>query len=156
MRIRLIAVGQRPPRWLDEGYREFAQRLPPECRLDLTEIPAAERGKNADIARAKRAEGERMLKALRPDDHVIALDEHGDQWSSTALARELQRWLQDGRDVCLLVGGPDGLDEACLARAQRRWSLSRLTLPHALVRLVVAEQIYRAWSITRGHPYHRA
>lgn len=156
MRIRLIAVGTRMPRWVNDGFDDYANRLPAECRLDLQEIPVAQRGKNPDIARLKRAEGERMVKAVGRGDRVIALDERGEAWSSEALARQLQNWLQDGRDVCLLVGGPDGLSPECLAVAERRWSLSALTLPHALVRVLAAEQLYRAWSLLGNHPYHRA
>lgn len=155
MRIHLIAVGQRQPAWVDEGYREFARRLPPECALTLVEIPAERRARNADIARLREREGERMLAALPRDGLVIALEVGGRSWSTEQLAVELERWRGAGRDVALLVGGADGLAPGCLARAEQSWSLSPLTLPHALVRVVIAEQIYRAWTILRGHPYHR-
>ncbi len=155
MRIHLIAVGQRQASWVDEGYREFARRLPPECALELVEIPAERRARNADIARLREREGERMLAALPRDARVIALEVGGRSWSTEQLAVELERWRGEGRDVALLVGGADGLAPDCLARADLSWSLSPLTLPHALVRVVVAEQVYRAWTIIRGHPYHR-
>lgn len=155
MRIHLLAVGERPDDWVEQGYREFARRLPPECALRLTEVPAGRRGKNADIARLVEREGERLLAAVPAGALAIALDVRGVSWSTAQLAGRLEQWLQDGRDVALLVGGPDGLAPACLERAELRWSLSPLTLPHALVRVIVAEQIYRAWSICRGHPYHR-
>lgn len=155
MRIHLIAVGTRMPRWVTEGYQEFAKRLPDECRLNLVEIDSGKRGKGADIQRAIRQEGENMLAAIPKDCQVIALDVGGKEWSTQQLCAELKSWLQSGRDVSLLVGGPDGLAESCLTRADRVWSLSQLTLPHAMVRIVLAEQLYRAWSMLHNHPYHR-
>ncbi|MEW6354645.1 MAG: 23S rRNA (pseudouridine(1915)-N(3))-methyltransferase RlmH [Pseudomonadota bacterium] len=155
MQIHLIAVGTRPPDWVNAGYHEFAKRLPPECRLNLVEITPGKRGKNADIARAVHDEGARMAAAIPKDALVIALDVRGAQWSTEQLAAHLNDWLHGGRDVALLIGGPDGLSEACLQRARIKWSLSKLTLPHALVRIVAAEQLYRAWSILHNHPYHR-
>lgn len=155
MRIHLLAVGERPDAWVEQGYREFARRLPPECALRLTEVPAGRRTKGADVARLVEREGERLLAAVPPGALVIALDVRGSSWSTEQLAERLGQWMQDGRDVALLVGGPDGLASACLARADLRWSLSPLTLPHALVRVIVAEQVYRAWTVCRGHPYHR-
>jgi 23S rRNA (pseudouridine1915-N3)-methyltransferase len=156
MKIHLIAVGTRMPAWVETGFADYAGRMPRECRLQLVEIPAAERGKNADIARAKQAEGEKILKAIPRDAQVIALDERGDALDSPDWAREMQAWLQSGRDTCLLVGGPDGHAPEVLQRADRRWSLSKLVLPHPLVRVLVAEQLYRAWSLLSNHPYHRA
>lgn len=156
MRIRLLAVGTRMPDWIVAGFAEYAGRMPHECRLELTEIPPAPRGKNTDIVRAKQLEGEKILKALPRDALVIALDEHGRELSSTDWARELGVWMQSGRDTCLLVGGADGHAPEVLARADARWSLSKLTLPHALVRVLVAEQLFRAWSLRVNHPYHRA
>lgn len=156
MKILLIAVGTRMPAWVETAFADYAGRMPRECRLQLVEIPAAERGKNADIARAKQAEGEKILKAIPRDSHVIALDERGDALGSPEWARDMQVWLQSGRDTCLLVGGPDGHAPEVLQRADRRWSLSKLVLPHPLVRVLVAEQLYRAWSLLSNHPYHRA
>lgn len=156
MKILLIAVGTRMPAWVETAFADYAGRMPRECRLQLVEIPAAERGKNADLARAKQAEGEKILKAIPRDSYVIALDERGDALGSTEWAREMQGWLQSGRDTCLLVGGPDGHAPEVLQRADRRWSLSKLVLPHPLVRVLVAEQLYRAWSLLSNHPYHRA
>ncbi len=143
------------PGWVKTGYHEYARRLPPECRLNLIEIAPGKRGKNADIERAVRDEGERMLATIPKDTHVVALDVRGTEWSTAQLSAQLQSWLQGGRDVALLIGGPEGLAEPCLARAAVKWSLSPLTLPHALVRVVAAEQLYRAWSILKHHPYHR-
>jgi 23S rRNA (pseudouridine1915-N3)-methyltransferase len=141
--------------WVKAGFTEYSSRLPRECSLQLVEIATAKRGKNGDPQRALHQEGERLLAAIPPGTRVIALEVGGLQWSTEELARQLSNWLKDGRDVALLVGGPDGLDEACRARAEAAWSLSLLTFPHGLVRIMVAEQIYRAWSILQRHPYHR-
>jgi 23S rRNA (pseudouridine1915-N3)-methyltransferase len=156
MRIHLLAVGRRMPVWVTSGYAEFAQRLPPECRLELKEIEPGVRGKGHDPARAMAEEGRRLLAALPKAARAIVLDERGQEWSSAQLAQHLQAWQQDGRDVALLVGGADGLAAEVQQRAESAWALSKLTLPHALVRVVVAEQLYRAWSILKNHPYHRA
>jgi 23S rRNA (pseudouridine1915-N3)-methyltransferase len=156
MQTHLIAIGTRMPRWVAEGYQEYAKRLPRECALRLVEVTAAPRGKHPDVARILRDECVRMLSTIPHGARVIALDVRGQGWSTEQLAVQLSGWLRDGRDVALLVGGPEGLAPECLARAERRWSLSPLTLPHPLVRVVVAEQLYRAWSLLAGHPYHRA
>jgi 23S rRNA (pseudouridine1915-N3)-methyltransferase len=155
MQIQLVSVGNRMPAWVCAGYEEYARRLPRECELKLREIAPGKRGKNADIARLIEEEGQRMLQAVPSDDHAVALDLSGKEWDTVQLSGVLARWLRDGRNVSLLVGGPDGLSRACLDRADERWCLSQLTLPHPLVRIVVAEQIYRAWSILQNHPYHR-
>lgn len=155
MRIHLLAVGTRMPAWVTEGYQEYAKRLPRECELVLKEIAPAKRGKNADAARFREEEGERLLAALPRDAQVVALDLSGKPWSTPALAQNLKGWLAGGRDVALLVGGPDGLAPACLARAHQAWCLSNLTFPHPVVRIIVAEQVYRAWSLLNNHPYHR-
>jgi len=156
MKIHLLAIGVRMPDWVKTAYAEYAVRLPRECMLNLLEIAAGQRGPHADVARIVRAEGERLLAAVPAGSRLIALDERGQQWSTAELAERLANWLREGRDLSLLVGGPDGLDAACRNRAERLWSLSRLTLPHPLVRVVVAEQLYRAWSLLHHHPYHRA
>lgn len=155
MNIHLICVGTKMPTWVTSGYQEYAKRLPVECTLKLVEIAAGHRSKRADVARALREEGQRMLKAVPRNCQLLALDVHGKPWSSEQLADRLGDWMADGRDLALLVGGPEGLDQACVERAQGRWSLSPLTLPHPLVRVLLAEQLYRAWSILRNHPYHR-
>ncbi len=155
MQIRLIAVGTRMPAWVQQGFEEYAKRLPRECGLQLVEIPLGKRGKNADVQRAIEEEGQRMLAALPRDCRVIALEVNGKDWSTEQLAGELESWLGAGQDVALLVGGPDGLAESCRQRAVQTWSLSSLTLPHPLVRVVLAEQLYRAWTLYKGHPYHR-
>jgi 23S rRNA (pseudouridine1915-N3)-methyltransferase len=155
MRIALIAVGTRMPDWVEQGYQEYARRLPADYALQLVEIAAGKRGKGADIARITQQEGEKMLAAIPKGARVIALDVQGRGWSTEQLAQAMDEWRHDGRDVALLVGGPEGLAPECLAQAEQRWSLSPLTLPHPLVRIVVAEQLYRAWSILHHHPYHR-
>jgi len=144
------------PEWVSQGYNEYARRMPPELSLDLVEIPLAHRGKNPDIPRLMQREGEAILSALGPRDRVIALEVGGRNWSTEKLAGQLENWQLDGRDVSFLVGGPDGLADVCRSRADQLWSLSALTLPHPLVRILLAEQLYRAWSVTRNHPYHRA
>lgn len=156
MEIQVVAVGTRMPGWVEEGYREYTRRMPRECSVALTEIPSGQRGKSRPVARAVSEEGKRMLAAIDDRQRVIALDVGGRSWSTEQLAGELRDWLQDGRDVSLLIGGPDGLAADCLARAAQRWSLSPLTLPHPLVRVVLAEQLYRAWTLLSGHPYHRS
>ncbi len=153
MHIYLLAVGARQPDWVNQGYLHFASRLGRDCPLKLIEVPLA-RGSKRSPGKANTDEGRRLLKHIPADAHVVALDVAGRSWSSEALAEELQRW-QLGPDCYLLVGGPDGLDAACLARADQVWSLSSLTLPHGLVRIVVAEALYRAVCIRRGHPYHK-
>lgn len=155
MQIHLVAVGNRMPGWVTEGYQEYAKRLPPECRLVLREITPGKRLKNAEITRIRAEEGERILAAIAPEDHVIALEVLGKAWSTETLAEQLGQWQRDGRRIALLVGGPDGLSSPCRDRADQQWSLSPLTLPHPIVRIVVAEQIYRAWSWLNRHPYHR-
>jgi 23S rRNA (pseudouridine1915-N3)-methyltransferase len=155
MRLHLIAVGKRPPAWVEQGYQEFAKRLPAQCSLGLIEIAPGRQAKGADRGRLLREEGERMLAAIPAGSRVIALEVRGDLWSTEELAERLRQWLSEGRDVALLIGGAEGLSSACRERADEQWSLSRLTLPHALARIVVAEQIYRAWSILQHHPYHR-
>jgi 23S rRNA (pseudouridine1915-N3)-methyltransferase len=156
MRIHLIAVGTRMPSWITSGYEEYAKRMPRECALQLVEIPPGKRQKSRTTAQAREEEGRQMMAAIPRDSQVIALDVTGKSWNTQELAGQLMGWLGSGRDVALLVGGPDGLSRACLERADRLWSLSGLTFPHALVRVMLAEQLYRAWTLNQGHPYHRS
>ena len=154
MRLRLVAVGTRMPGWVDDGYNDYAARMPRECRLELREVALGRRGRGGNPAAAVAAEGERLLAASENCTR-ICLDVRGAAVDTAGVARKLATWLQDGQDVALLVGGPDGLAGECLEAARWRWSLSPLTLPHALVRVLVAEQLYRAWPVLAGHPYHR-
>lgn len=144
------------PQWVQAGYEEYAKRLPKECQLILKEIEPAKRGKSASVSKLKADEKKRIVAAIPKNAFVVALDVKGKNISTESLAQKLTEWMQYGHDVVLLVGGPDGLDEECLALANWKWSLSALTLPHPIVRVVLAEQIYRAWSVTQNHPYHRA
>ncbi len=155
MRIKLIAVGSRMPRWVEEGWQEYAKRMPAELAVDLVEIPLNTRGKNADVARLIRQEGEAMLARVQPGERIVTLEVEGKPWSTGQLARELERWRLDSRTVNLMVGGPEGLAPEVCARSEQRWSLSPLTLPHPLVRILVGEQLYRAWTVISGHPYHK-
>jgi 23S rRNA (pseudouridine1915-N3)-methyltransferase len=155
MQIHIIAIGERMPAWVAEAYTEYARRLPHECRLGLREIAAGKRGKGADLARLAREEGERQLAAIPSGCRIIALDRTGRELDTVELASRIEQQMQDGRDLALLIGGPEGLAPGCLAAAHERWSLSRLTFAHPVVRVVVAEQLYRAWSIIRNLPYHR-
>lgn len=155
MRMLLLAVGARQPAWVYDGYNEYARRFPAHLNLKMQEISAARRGKSSIIDKIRQAEGERLRKAIPDGDHVIALDERGQSVTTRALSSKLSDWLQGGRNVTFMIGGADGLASECLDRADWCWSLSPLTLPHGLVRVMVAEQLYRAWSLLEGHPYHR-
>ena len=146
MKLHLVAVGTKMPDWVQTGFSEYLRRFPKDMPFELVEIPAGKRGKNADIKRILEKEGEMMLAAAGKN-RIVTLDIPGKPWDTPQLARELERWKQDGRDVSLLIGGK--------AAAEQSWSLSTLTLPHPLVRVLVAESLYRAWSITTNHPYHR-
>lgn len=156
MRARLIAVGERMPGWVAEGFAEYRKRLSHELPLELIELKPGIRGKGRDDARAMQDEGEAILAAIPRDCHVVALDGRGKHWSSEALATQLAQWRMAGRELAFVIGGPDGHAAEVLARADQSWSLGPLTLPHMLVRLVLAEQLYRATTIIAGHPYHRA
>lgn len=157
MRIQLIAPGTRMPAWLKTGFDEYAKRMPADCALQLQELALANRPKKYSAAAAERAkqdEGERILQKAGAAATLIALDERGKSWSSRQLAQQLQAWRLEG-DVAIVIGGPDGLSNEVKQQARSLWSLSPLTLPHYLVRPIVAEALYRAWSLQAGHPYHR-
>lgn len=156
MHARLIAVGRRMPDWIAAGFSEYAKRLSHALPLELVEIAACSRGKGRDPARAMAAESDAVCATIGRDAHVIALDEHGKPWSSQDLAGELANWRMQGRDLAFVIGGADGHAPEVLSMAVQRWSLGPLTLPHMLVRVIVAEQLYRASSLLAGHPYHRA
>ena len=155
MRLLLAAVGQRPPAWAETAYGDFAKRFPPEMRLELKAVKAEPRSSGRTAAQMMAAEAQRLEAACPKGARRVVLDERGTRLDTAQLADRLRYWLGDGRDVVLLVGGPDGLDPALKASADETWRLSDLTLPHAFVRVLLAEALYRAWSVTAGHPYHR-
>lgn len=155
MHIRLIAVGDRQPPWVDDAFDNYAARFPREWKFRLDTIPTVRRGKNDKSDQAVQAEGRRILSKIDPAEQVLLLDERGRQFTSPELSGKLSTWQADGRDLCFLIGGPDGVSAACRDRATLCWSLSKLTLPHGLARVLFAEQLYRAWSLQAGHPYHR-
>jgi len=155
MRISIITIGTKMPPWVSQGVEEYSKRMPRELRVEWKELPLAPRGKGSKAAQLKDREGAQILKAIPSGDKVIALDVRGKAISTEKLATQLSAWQMSGDNYSLLIGGPDGLSGACLERAEQRWSLSELTLPHPLVRVLLAEQLYRAWTITANHPYHR-
>jgi 23S rRNA (pseudouridine1915-N3)-methyltransferase len=155
MQIHLIAAGNRMPAWITQGYEEYAKRLPRECELLLKEIASGKRLKTTEISKIVKDEGERMVAAIPQGAWVVTLDIAGKAWATKEVATALQRWRDAGRPVALLIGGPEGLSAAARHAAHESWSLSPLTFPHPLVRVIVAEQLYRAWSILHRHPYHR-
>jgi 23S rRNA (pseudouridine1915-N3)-methyltransferase len=144
------------PAWVEDAVDEYRRRLPEQIRLEIRELPLADRGRDSKPTAALVSEGQAIRKAIPARDRVIALDVEGRRWSTEQLAGQLDRWQMSGLNYSLLIGGPDGLEPGLLAEADTRWSLSPLTLPHPLVRVVVVEQLYRAWTITANHPYHRA
>ena len=156
MRMRVIAVGTRMSGWVDSAFDDYARRLRSSMPLELTELATANRKDAGVAAKAKAGEATRILAALNPREHVVALDERGREFSTVELASWLEERRRSGLDLCFIIGGPDGLAAEVLERSQQRWSLSRLTLPHGLVRVMLAEQLYRASTILAGHPYHRS
>ncbi|MBY4599504.1 23S rRNA (pseudouridine(1915)-N(3))-methyltransferase RlmH [bacterium BD-1] len=156
MKARLVAVGDKAPGWVAEGFAEYQKRLSHWLPLELVEVAPGLRGKGRDAARAMADEGARVQAALPRNAWVVALDGRGKAWSSEQLAQRLEHWRQQGRDLAFLIGGPEGHAPEVLAAADETWSLGPLTLPHMLVRLVLAEQVYRAASLLANHPYHRA
>lgn len=156
MKVKIIAVGTKMPKWVVEGTGEFTKRLPRDLKVEFVEIPLGNRSKGADLKRAIQSESKAILDSIAERDWVVALEVKGKAWSTEQLACELESWQMRGDNVCLLVGGPDGLSNDCRNRANQQWSLSALTLPHPLVRILLAEQLYRAYSINQNHPYHRA
>lgn len=155
MRLVLAAVGQRQPAWSQTAYEDFAKRFPPEMRLELKAVKAEARTSARTPTQLMAAEAQRLELACPKGARRVVLDEHGSRLTTPQLAERLRFWLGDGRDVVLLVGGPDGLDPSIKATADETLRLSDLTLPHAFVRVLLAEALYRAWSVTAGHPYHR-
>lgn len=156
MNITLIAVGSKMPDWVEKGYTDYANRLKADITLTLKEIPLQKRSNKNQIAAARAKEDEQILQLLNGMDYVVTLDIPGKVHSSEQLAERLQFWQENVRNMALVIGGPEGLGEIVKVRANESWSLGKLTLPHPLVRIVVAEALYRAWSINNNHPYHRA
>lgn len=155
MKMRLLTVSQRQPGWIVEGATEYVRRMPREWGFEVVEVKPAPRTAGATAARMMAIEAER-LQAAAKNARLIALDERGAGWSTADVAARLGQWLQAGRDLAFLIGGADGLDPALRQRADERWSLSPATMPHGLVRIVTAEQLYRAGTVLQGHPYHRS
>ena len=156
MHIRLLAVGGRQPAWVDKAFRDYAGRFPPQWKFRLDVVATAKRSKSDDAQRAREAAGQQLLGKIAASEQVVLLDENGKQPTSRDLAGKLSVWQADGRDLCFVIGGPDGVSQNCRRRADFLWSLSNLTLPHGLARVLFAEQMYRAWSLLSGHPYHRS
>lgn len=152
----IAAVGNKMPAWITAGFDEYAKRMPPELRILLKEIKPVERSSSRNAATVMRLEYERIDAAIPKGARRIVLDEHGSDLTTVQLSQLLTQWHQGGQDVTFIIGGADGLDPLCKAQAETRIRLSSLTLPHAMVRVVLAEQLYRAWSVTQNHPYHRA
>ena len=155
VKIRIISVGTNLPKWVQQGYQEYNKRLPDACKVELIEVPLAKRTKNILPTKTCQDEARRMLNHISPDSHVIALEVTGKSLATRQLASKIQDWQFAGKTINLLIGGPDGLGSACSERADTSWSLSALTLPHPIVRIIVIEQLYRAFTILQGHPYHR-
>jgi 23S rRNA (pseudouridine1915-N3)-methyltransferase len=155
MRVSILSVGHRMPAWIRDGFEEYTRRMPPDLRIELLELKPEERGAGRSVDKAIDAEGERILAALPQGAQLLALDERGKSVTTQGLSVMLAGWMRDGTHPAFVIGGADGLSEAVKSRADRLLSLSALTLPHALVRVVLAEQLYRAWTILARHPYHR-
>ena len=156
MHIRLLAVGDRQPSWVDEAFGIYTERFPREWKFRLDTIATVRRSKNDNSRQAMEAEGDTILSKLATTEQVVLLDERGKQLTSKSLAARLTDWQTDGRDLCFVIGGPDGVADGVRQRADVVWSLSALTLPHGMARALLSEQLYRAWSLQTGHPYHRA
>ncbi len=155
MRLIIAAVGTRMPGWIETGYAEFAKRLPRDCPMDLLEVKAEPRSTGKTPAAMMAAEADRLRAALPARRHLVILDEHGDDVTTRQLSERMRKWMQEGDDVAFVIGGPDGLDPSFKGEAREKLRLSSLTLPHAMVRVLLAEALYRAWSLLNNHPYHR-
>jgi 23S rRNA (pseudouridine1915-N3)-methyltransferase len=155
MQIIIAAVGHKMPAWIESGFAEYSKRMPPECRIHLKEIKPVERSGSKTAETVMALERTKIEATLPKNSRIVALDERGKDLTSVALAQHLTQWQQDGRDVSFIIGGADGLDAQFKASADMLIRVSSLTLPHGMVRVLLAEQLYRAWSITQNHPYHR-
>jgi len=155
MKLKILAVGQKMPSWVATGYQEYAKRMPRECSLEMVEIPPGKRTKQSNLVKTVELEGKKILSVLKASDYVVALEVKGKEWSTEGLAKKLSAWQGVNSSIVFIIGGPDGLSEDCLKRSNEKWCLSQLTFPHPLVRVVLAEQLYRGWSLMNNHPYHR-
>ncbi len=155
MRISMVSVGTKMPGWVQAGVDEYVKRIQSSLGFSLTEIPLAQRTKSSNISKCMQKEAEGILARIQSNDYVITLEVAGTHYSTEQIAERIAEFKTDGRNVVFLAGGPDGLNESCRARANEKWSLSKLTLPHPLIRILLVEQLYRANSILEGHPYHR-
>jgi 23S rRNA (pseudouridine1915-N3)-methyltransferase len=155
MNVQIIAVGNKMPSWVVEGTNEYLRRFPVEFSVSFCEIAPHKRGKTVNLNKIKEIEGDKCIAAIAKGNRVIALEVLGKTWDTPKLAEQINHWKMDGRNVSLLIGGPEGLSSKCRDVADQLWSLSPLTLPHPLVRVIVSEALYRAWSVTQNHPYHR-
>lgn len=155
MQIQIVAVGNKMPAWVVEGTNEYLRRFPADFSVSFTEITPQKRGKTVNIEKITEIEGMKCLQAIPKGNRIIALEVLGKAWTTPKLASQIEVWKMDGRNVSLLIGGPEGLSDDCRNAAHQLWSLSPLTLPHPMVRVIVTEALYRAWSVTQNHPYHR-
>jgi 23S rRNA (pseudouridine1915-N3)-methyltransferase len=155
MHIRLIAVGDRQPTWVATAFDDYAKRLPAQWKFSVNAIATAQRPRRQVTDQAKEDEGKKILAAVRSNEFMVLLDETGKALSSRQMSDKLMQWQETGRDLCFVIGGPDGVSTACRERADFVLSLSAMTLPHGLARVMFSEQLYRAWTLTQGHPYHR-
>lgn len=155
MRLHLICVGRKMPDWVQQGFDEYHKRLPAELKPQLHEVTPVARNKSTTTTKAKYEEAERIRRIIPEQAYIVCLDEHGKSWDTPKLAKKLQNWQQTVRDLVLIIGGADGIDASLLAASRQQWSLSALTFPHGMVRVMVVEQLYRAWTILQHHPYHR-
>jgi 23S rRNA (pseudouridine1915-N3)-methyltransferase len=159
MKIRIVTIGQKMPDWVQTGFEDYFKRIQPFVQTQITELPMARRGKNdaeSDIQKYCIQEGQSILQSLKPQEQLIALEVNGRHLTTEKMADNMQHWMQDGQDIVLAIGGPDGLSDEVRRSAKWHWSLSDLTLPHPLVRIILIEQLYRAMTVINNHPYHRA
>ena len=155
MIIHILAVGTKMPSWVTQGVDEYLRRMPSECQVKIVELPLGQRVKSKNIKQAMLQEEKSILAAIPNNTLVVAMEVKAKIWSTELLSEKMQDWMQSGKDVALLVGGPDGMTQACIDKAVDKWSLSNLTLPHPLVRIVLAEQLYRGLMVIKNHPYHK-
>lgn len=155
MRVQIVAMGDRMPAWVQEGYKEYTKRIGAGLDIQLIEISPEKRGKSADLQRIMQKEAERMRQSIPRNNYVIALDKEGRSWSTETLAQNIADWQQDGTNISFLIGGPEGMSRELLQEADTRISFSAMTFPHPVVRIILAEQLYRAYSILNHHPYHK-